>query len=257
MGLKAVKSAGTPATEPTKAEKAEKVEAAAQATAQTVSSDKLCSKSNLVALVAPLGDPSHPDTTITESGEKKVTSYIVGYRFKALADLEVPECGLGDDARTNLMSFKDKNGRRMVKAGETFDLTRFETGMLLAPPEFNGRISGEGKNFYATFQTGTIKTKNGQVAQTTQTNDIPTVSLKPDGKGSIKDMKIIDVLTSKNVQGNGGVVRKERAIIKGFEKWAPLCLEKTRMSSGGSGSSAPANTRNAKAEAFLAIVSKK
>lgn len=244
------------ATANAKAESAAKIEAGATASAPDVNNERLGIMSDKVEFVAPLGDPSHPDTTKDANGTAVVTSYIVGYRFKALADMVVPECGLGDDARKNLMSFRDKNGKKQVKAGETFDLTRFETGLLLAPEEFNGRINGGGKSYYATFQVNGLKSKTGQVATTGAATEVPTVALKSDGPGSIKDQQIIDVLTSTSTKGENGVVKKTRVIKPGFEKWEPLCVVQVARTSSGS-TAAPKNMRNQKAVAFLEIVSKK
>lgn len=238
----------------------EKTQAEAVATAPAYDESIFGSKSDTIAFVAPLGDPSHPDTTKDKDGNTSVTPYIVGYRFKALADIEVPECGLDEDARKNLMSFKDKNGKKVVKAGETFDLTRFETGLLLAAPEFNGRLTGEGKTFTAVYQSNAVTSKNGTLGTSSASTEIPTVALKAES-GSIKDYKIIEVLTyeSRTIKmGSNGkpVTRKDRKIIPGFEKWEPLCIvQATRTRKEGS--SAPKNIRNKKAEAFLQIVAKK
>lgn len=256
MALKPVKTNNETAKATTKTEAATKVEAAAQASAPDVNPTNLGSMSDKVEFVAPLGDPSHPDTTKNADGTAVVTPYIVGYRFKALADMTVPECGLGDDAKKNLMSYKDKNGTKQVKAGETFDLTRFETGLLLAPEEFNGRITGGGKIYYATFQINGLKSKSGQLAATGTASDIPTVALKSEGPGSIKDQQIIEVLSFTSEKQENGTTKKNRTINRGFEKWAPLCVAQAPRTSAG-GSSAPKNVRNQKAAAFLQIVAKK
>lgn len=255
MALKPVKTTenGKPATTE-KAEATAKIMAEAQASAPDVNTEKLGSMSDKVEFIAPLGDPSHPDTTKDDAGNVVTTPYIVGYRLKALVDLTVPECGLGDDAKKNLMSFKDKNGTKQVKAGEEFDLTRFETGMLLAPEEFNGRITGGGKSYYATFQNLAKKDKSGKVSLTGASTDIPTVALKVDGAGSIKDQRILEVLSYTTEELENGTKRKHRTINKGFEKWAPLCVAQAPRVSQ---SSAPKNTRNQGARAFLEIVAKK
>lgn len=254
MALTIKKSADTANTQEAKVQ-AKKAEAAVEATTPKYDETVLGSKSDTLAFVAPLGDPSHPDTTTDKvTGKKTVTPYIVGYRFKALADIEVPECGLDADARKNLMSFKDKNGKKVVKAGETFDLTRFETGLLLASLEFNGRVTGEGKGFTAVYQKNAVHSKKGTLGETSAATEIPTVALKSDD-GSIKDYKIIEVLSyTKNTLDNG-TVRKNRTINPGFEKFEALCVAqvpRTRRES-----SAPKTKRNAGAEAFMQIVAKK
>ena len=131
----------TPEAAPAAVETTKKATAAAVAAEATpVDVSEIGKKSGTIAFVAPLGDPSHADNTYTKgaNGEniKATTAYIVGYRFKALEDMTVPECGLDKDATKNLMSYVDPNGTRQVKAGEEFNLTRFEVGMLLSPAFF-------------------------------------------------------------------------------------------------------------------------
>ncbi len=247
------------------AETAKKVEAAAVAEAPVYDAGVLGSKSDTIAFVAPLGDPSRIDNTYApnEKGESTIagkTPYIVGYRLKALVDMVVPECGMGADARKNLMTYVDATGTKQVKAGEEFDLTRFETGLLLAPDEYNGRITGEGKAFSVVYQ----QKKNpgaeaGKIADVSAASAIPTVSIRPES-GSIKDYQILEVLsfTSEKVPvGNNGhtQIRKTRTINPGFEKFEALCQAappRVRKSS-----SAPKARRNAGAQAFLDIVNKR
>lgn len=259
LALKKGQNANTPANEEVKVaqkQEAMKVEAAAVATTPTYDESILCSKSDKVVFISPLGDPSHKDVTVDKTtGEKTVTPYIVGYRFKALEDMEVPDCGLGDDARKNLMSFADINGKKLVKAGEEFDLTRFEAGLLFAPPEFNGRITGGGKSFTVVYQTNSIKSKSGKLGDASAAAEIPTISIKADA-GSLKDYAIIEVLTFTATTSDNGTIRKDRKILPGFEKWEPLCRVQTRVSSGVS-STASKTTRNSKADSFLQIVAKK
>lgn len=264
MSLSIKRDATPKAKEEVKVDKEAKVKADAvvDATAPAYAPDILGSKSATIAFVSPLGDPSRPDTTTTKeadgSTKKTVTSYIVGFRFKALEDMEVPDCGLAEDARKNLMSYNAEkvNNKKLVKAGETFDLTRFETGMLLAPPEFNGRISGEGKSFTTIFQRKEVRSSKGTLGETSSATEIPTVSLTPDGAGSIKDYAIIDVLSFESIKEENGVTRKKRTIIPGFEKWEPLCITHASKAKK-SATTSNKNKRNMGAEAFLQIVAKK
>ena len=97
----------TPEAAPAAVETTKKATAAAVAAEATpVDVSEIGKKSGTIAFVAPLGDPSHADNTYTKgaNGEniKATTAYIVGYRFKALEDMTVPECGLDKDATKNL-----------------------------------------------------------------------------------------------------------------------------------------------------------
>ena len=250
---------GNSAVEVTANQEAKKVEAAAVATAPKYEDGVLCSMSDKIAFISPLGDPSRPDTVKDKDGKVTSTPYIVGYRFKALADIEVPECGLDSDARKNLMSFipENKNNTKQVKAGEEFLLTRFETGLLLAKPEFNCKVTGGGKEFTLAIQSKVVKSKTGDLGKASSATSLPTVALRAD-TGSLKDYKIEEVLSYTEVTGANGTKTKQRVINPGYEKWEPYChapAPKARRSSGGSASSK--TKRNASAEAFLALVAKK
>ena len=214
-----------------------------QATENTgIDSDKL-------VFLNPLGDPSKDDTT-TVDGKKVVCPTIVGYRLKTLIDLEIPDIGLGADARKNPMSFDESkiNNTRLVKAGETFDLTRFEAGILLSDDRFNSVISGGDKPMVCTYPK-TVKEGAGVVSTNSA---VPTITLRATNAGeSIRDYKFIEVLSFTTTTENGQT-RKHRTINKGFEKFEPLCKISQRVSSSAANSQGI--KRNKGAEAFLAIV---
>lgn len=233
MALQLGKDTKKPATEG-------KVVAEANAPVAQVADDVLESKCGTVAFVAPLGDPSKDDTTtVTVNGkqEKKVTPFIVGYRFKALEDMVVPECGTTAAFKKNPMDFKDINGTKAVKAGETFDLTPFETGLLLSPPEFNGKASGGDKEVFCAYAMKGLKMKDGEVATASAANSIPRVVLRVT-EGSIKDFDIIPVLNFTTEKGENGTTRKIRTILPGFEKWEPRCAQSAPRTRTGSGKTA-------------------
>lgn len=222
-------------------------------------------KSDKIVLIAPLGDPSREDVTPRKEGDKEVkivTSTIVGYKFKALEDMDIPECGLGDDARKNPMSYKAIGEMKHVKAGETFDLTRFETGVLLSQPQFNARISGEGREFAVVYQkaSNTPKGADGSAAKV-DTGRLPTVSLRGLNNTSIKDLKMVDVLTFRREQttdGNGNTRNMivDRKTVAGYEKWEPLCRQAVRKSAAPGVAADNKSVRNASAQAFLDMVAK-
>ena len=235
---------------------AEKVVAEAAVTEAPVEEGILGSKSNTIEFIAPLGDPSHPDVTKDKNGNTQTTAYIVGYRVKFLEATEIPWCGIGDDARKNIMTYVDKNGRKTVQAGEVVDLTRFELALLLAQPEYNTRITGGDKGFTIVYQIKSMKSANGTLAKASAGSEIPTAALKSD-TGSIKDYQIIDILSYEVVQEDK-VTRKIRKINPGFERWEGYCkvaqAKPRTASSRGSGNKAQ---RNKNAAAFLDIVAKK
>lgn len=209
-----------------------------------------------LSFVCPLGDPSNPDTTrikLPGGGEdKKVTSTIVGYKFRVNKDMRVPECGTNEGFKNDPMNYKEI-AYRDAKAGEVIALTPFETALLLSQPEFNGGCDGGEKPVSCVYQTKSLKTKGGQVATASAAAAMPRVSLRAT-TGSIKDFDIEDVLTFTKQEVNG-VVRKQRTIKPGFEKWAPLAATAMRKTAGGSRDSVdPTTVANKNAQAFLAFV---
>lgn len=240
-----------------------KTEVEAEATVAPQNGVVYGADSDKITLVAPLGNPADPDTTSVKNADgtisKNVTSTIVGYRFVSAIDLDVPDVEPTDDLKKNLMSFNpEKVGTtRHVPAGTEFDLTKFETGMLLSEERFNGRISGGGKEIVCSYNTQTKKGSNGALQTTGAASAIPVISLRPVKEGtSIKDMKCIDVLSVQETVGENGQKRKIKTINPGFEKFAPLAKDAVRISGAGTRTNAPkAPERNKGAEAFLKIAS--
>lgn len=212
-----------------------------------------------LAFVCPLGDPSNQDTTRTKlpdgTEEKKVTSTIVGYKFKLLKDMEVPDCGTNAGFRNNPMNY-DRIAWRQGKAGEVVALTIFEMALLLSQPEFNGGCDGGEKPVSCVYSQRSLKNKAGQIATASAAASVPRVSLRA-ANGSIKDFDIEDVLTFVKEETNG-VTRKIRTIKPGFEKWAPLAETPSRKTTGKSKDLVDATTvANKNAQAFLALVKSK
>lgn len=237
----------------------EKVDAVVTAEAP-VSVDGLGAKSAEIAFVACLGDPSRDDVTTIENPDgsktKRVDPTIVGYRLKALADVEVPNCPPGDDFKNNFMSYTgDPTATRTVKAGEEFDVTKFELGMLVSRPEYNGSFTGGNTPVSAAYSLRGAKGSDGKALISASTQ-IPTVTLKA-LKGSVKDTMMVNVLEfTKEKDATTGAIRKNRTILPGFEKFEPLCKVTARATGSGVAKTA-ANTRSKGAETFLRIVQAK
>ena len=269
MALKVKDLAATENATPkvAKVDAAEKVVASVEAEAPITGEDagkEFGWNSDKLELVAPLGDPSKPDSTPVKQADgtvkKVVTSTIVGYRFRASIDLEVPDVAPGDDFKNNLMSYTgDVNKTRKVPAGTEFDLTKFETGLLISRAEFNGRATGGDKPVMCSYTQVGKKDSKGNLVSTASANQIPGVALRALNNGqSIKDYKFIDVLDFTVIQDPARkVTRKKRTIRPGFEKFAALAKEVARAPRASSGAVADANKRNTNAEAFLKIVGAK
>lgn len=202
---------------------------ASKATVAEVNQDILETKCDKVAFVCALGDPSRDDVTPAnpEKGiEQRVDPTIVGFKFKALEDMDVPDCGIPANLRENNMDFVEDmiNNTVHVKAGEEFKLTRFETGLLLSREEFNAKATGGEIPVGVTYMSKKKTTKSGATASVSSATPIPTVSLRPLKTGmSIKDVAMDLVMDFVSEKRENGTTRKIRTIKPGFEKWESLC----------------------------------
>lgn len=182
--------------------------------------------SDKVELVATLADPSRPDKSfkLDKNGKKieNVIATIVGYQFKAHADIEVPDVDTTPYYKSDIMdySIEAKQNTRKVKKGEVFNLTHFETAKMLSNAEFNGAVTA-GK-FPAVMAYTTAKTTPEK--RPDDRLKLPVAYLRAEKQGmSIRDLKQIPVLEVKNVEVEGKA-KKVKTPIAGFEKWAPLSL---------------------------------
>lgn len=223
------------------------------------------SKSDKIAFVCALGDPSQPDVTNyidanTKEPKKRTDPTIVGYVFKALEDMEIPDCGTNDDFKSNRMSYANIDGKRAVKAGEEFNMTPFETGMLLSPPEFNARATGGEIPVSVAYSTLAKRNAKGQLQKVQSAEgQIPSVALRAIGKAmSIKDIKMREVLTFTVEKLPNGQIRRHRTLNPGYDNWAPLCKETPRRTSSAAGGAAAQKIqRNRGAVAFMETAKKK
>lgn len=250
---------GAKEPEAPKVEETVKEEVVAEKTA--VNNSVLGSLRPYLAFVCPLGDPSNQDTTRVKlpdgTEDKKITSTIVGYKFKLLKDMRIPDCGTNDGFKKDAMNFEQVENWAEHKEGDIVALTPYETALLLSQEEFNGGCTGGEKPVSCVYQSKGIKGKTGSVATVSAAATTPRVSLRA-ATGSIKDFEIEDVLTFVMKEVNG-VNRKQRTIKPGFEKWAPLAKTATRKTAGGrsSGEVDATKVANKNAQAFLAFVNSK
>lgn len=238
-------------------------EATAPVEAPEENSGILQSKSDTIAFVAAIGDPSRDDVTPNPDdpkNPKRVDPTIVGFAFKATEDLDVPDCGTPADLKNNSMDYVAEmvNNTRHVAAGEIFYLTRFETGLLLSREEYNSVITGGDMPVKVVYQKRKDNVVGG-VATVSNLTPLPSVSLRPiDAGKSIKDIKMIECLSFTKEATEKGAAKKTRTLNPGFEKWESLAAVKT-VARGARTSTANKDriTRNKAASAFLDIVAKK
>lgn len=237
--------------------------AAPKKAATNIDPEILGSKRSKLAFLRPLGDPSNPDNTQVTlpdgTKDKKVTSTIVGYKFKVLEAMKVPNCGTNEGLKKDLMNYVNVDNWVDAAAGEEINLTIFEAALLLSQPEFNGGCDGGERPVTCAYTKNLPKTKNGEPAKVSAAASVPRVSLRSATAGSIKDYDIEDVLTYERVVAENGTVRKKRTIKPGYEKWAPLAINNTRKSTGGGEktSADPRKVVNESAAAFIKFVNSK
>jgi hypothetical protein len=221
--------------------------------AESVSDDTVGSLSDKIAFIAPLGNPLRDDVTpikVDGKDDRKVTPFIVGYRMKALVDMEVPDCGTTDEFKKNYMDFNDINGKKFVKAGEEFDITPFEMAVLAARKEVNKRFSGGDRVAICTWAKKDLQGgKSGDVT----VKSMPRAQLRL-AEGSIKDYNIINVCEKSIEIDEAGNQKKVGTINPGFEKWAPLCKATTRKAVGRAAAKSGKPVYDAAAAGFMAIL---
>lgn len=151
------------------------------------------SKSDKVAFVCALGDPSRKQARV--ENKTSVPSYVVvGYKFRALEDMTVPKAPLKQGMRTILDV--EEPTERQVAAGEEFHMNIVETAMLISRVEYAGRFSGEG-----TQVALSVKTSNDR--------EEPLPILNKVGAGSIKEnMELIaDMVGGDGTDKNRGTAQ--------------------------------------------------
>jgi len=198
------------------------------------------SKSDKIVFVGCLGDPAHP-TTRRVGKEDVPTLRVVGYRFKALEDIAVPKANL----KPSYTSWMDTEPavEVPVKAGETFDLNVFETGVLISRPEFAGKFTGEGNTVYI-----------GVKFSASREEPLPTLNKD---EGSVKEvmLPVADMIPSET-DPNASVPKIKAEFA---EKFA-IIYARVRADRKGTGSSSAVSkgeTQANLAAAFAAYVSRK
>ena len=202
--------------------------------ATTADAGVIGSMSDKIEFIAPIDNELKRDITpyTKEDGttDKKDTAFICGYAFKALVDMDVPECGTTEKFKKDAMDYADINGVKHVKAGDVFYLTPFETGSLLTEERFNLKVNGGAPEHACTLAVS--KKNTAGAAQATTVKEVPRVVLRLAGKGSMKDMDRITAIKAITKLQEDGTQKKVGEVQPGFEKWAPLAATTTRTAGG-------------------------
>lgn len=185
--------------------------------------------SNKIALIATVCDPSVQDVDKTSQYAK--INKVIGYAFKALEDVEVPEIGCTLFAKSNKLDYDERNinRKKLVKKGEEFYLTFFETAKLLMSAEFNAKITGVLKGSFPAVAAITYvnidKGEQPEIDKSGKPMYIKSFSLRAVNtknpktgeviRHSVRALPQIPVIDIKDTP-NGRV----KSVRKGFEKWA-------------------------------------
>lgn len=144
-------------------------------------------KSDKIAFICALGDPAHKQNRV-ESGSQVPSYTVVGFKFKALEAVSVPNAPIKPDFKTPLDV--ENPTEKKVKAGEIFTLNLVETAMLISKIEYAGTFTGEGTTVSlsaahsATREepTPNLKTPTGSVK-----SNMELIADMADGKATVKD----------------------------------------------------------------------
>lgn len=173
------------------------------------------SKQDKVAFVACLGDPARSQSRKTK-GEYTGSFRVVGYRFKALEDMDVPKAPFAENCK-DLLDVVQPPTMVKVKAGEEVNLNIVESAMFICRPEFAGTFSGEGKTVFVNAVCSANRKDPYPALKTTE--------------GSIKENMIMVAEMEGQVDGKGGTAK----VKPGFEDFAPLFKKTKTRRTGASG----------------------
>jgi hypothetical protein len=172
-------------------------------------------KSNTIQFITCLGNPARVQKR-TEAGSNKNSCQVVGYKLKALEDVEVPEAPI--TSKANIMEHGEITSR-LVKAGEEFDVTCFELGALISRPEYAGKFTGGGDEVMI------------HVTMSSSRNNEPLTVLKR------KNSPIKDQMTKIATEQEDGSGRKSYTVDPAYaDKFGILFARKKKA--GGSAASA-------------------
>ena len=185
------------------------------------------SKSDKIAFVACLGNPARSQSRKVE-GRYDPSYQVVGYKFRALEDVNVPVAPFKEGCK-DILEVVKSDATRPVKAGEEFDLNVMETAFLICRPEYAGSFNGEGRGV---FISPTISA----------TRQDPAPCMKAT-EGSIKEnMILVAEMVDQTPDGKGG-----RAIVKPeYEAFAELFKARSTRRSGGASAASKAKGESVK-----------
>lgn len=192
-------------------------------------------KSDKVEFLNALGDPSRPQKR--REGSRDIDSYqVVGYAFKIHEDMKVPKATL----KAGFKSLTDCEDPvwEDAPAGSTVYLNNYETGILIAQPQFAGRFTGGGNSV------------SFSVKFSAERNE-PLPVLNKDGAGSIKENMIL-IADVAEVDG-----KKTYKLKEGFDKFNVLYIKRSAGARGGSNNVKSGETQANLAAAFLKFIEKK
>lgn len=176
------------------------------------------SKSGEVAFVACLGNPARSQSRKV-GGHYDPSYQVVGYKFKALADVDVPVAPFKEGCK-DILEVNRTDETRHISAGEEFDLNVMETAYLICRPEYAGTFNGEGRGV---FISPTISA----------TRQDPAPCMKAT-EGSIKEnMILVAEMVDQSPDGKGG-----RAVVKPeYQAFAELFKARSTRRGGTSAAS--------------------
>lgn len=216
-------------------------------TAKAISVDQeiIGSLSKNIALVANLGNPADIDTIVIDKGKddkgQAITDTlqkprIVGYRIQNVGDKDIDwvETGLTEAwSKKNRLDHGTESVKKVLKPGETADLTIFETAFLLSRPEFAAEIRGG--EFPVTASYPVKKSTSGaDKASDEELGFRLSPSAGENGTSfRMADVPYIEILTfDESVSANGNKVRSNLQIKEGFEKFKPIADRRTASRPG-------------------------
>lgn len=194
-------------------------------TVSKVDQSKIGTLSGAIELIGTVSDPSKKDKEVKKNKEgqivdENVIGRIIGYRFKALQEVTIPDVGTTVYFKEDEMDFDPKTikNTRVVKKGEEFNLTKFETALLLISPEYNAILT-EGK--YAS--TLVVQELKGEQLRKDNRPKFPKSVYLKGNDVSIRKAPQFPAISVKKDKKTGQL---EKTVNPGFEKWSAFARKR-------------------------------
>lgn len=226
--------------------------AASAAVNASVDNENVGSLSDTIALVGLVRDPSQKDRIKNAEGETVTYGRIVGYQIKNVGDQEYKYTSYAVGSKKDRMAAGEAT-EKVLKPGETANMTIPTVAAFVAPIEFNGRITGGERKAHGRYAKPKAPAASAELESSANFNFVLSPITTGDEKWQIQDLNGVDAL---KVEVDPETKRvSSRTLVEGFEEWAILAKTASRANRTRSAEKR-GQQRDASAAAYLELLGK-